>query len=164
MASAVKRTSLEGENFWKRLVAGGNFNITRTNPLNIDLSPVLGYRFNKLFEAGITAAYRTEFKANRTNISQSREEVFGYSIFASHMVFKSFFGYLEAENLRKEGTFMEMSNMKWHQTFLVGLGKRFHITSWLDMQSMIVFNVLHDNKDGLYNSPVIFKTGFRKRD
>ncbi|MDQ3395438.1 MAG: hypothetical protein M3512_15190 [Bacteroidota bacterium] len=162
MENAVKRTSLEGEPAWKRIVLGGNINITKTNPLNIDFSPVIGYRFNKLFEAGVTAAYRTSFKANKKGVSQLNEEVFGFSVFASHMVFKSFFAYLEGERMRKEGTVFEIGSIKWNQTLLIGIGKKFHLNKWLDMQSMVVVNVLHNNKDGLYHSPVIFKTGFRK--
>jgi len=44
LSTARKRTSLEGEPFWKRIVLGGNFNITKTNPVTLDLSPVVGWR------------------------------------------------------------------------------------------------------------------------
>lgn len=163
LSSAVKRTSLEGEPVWKRLVLGGNFNVSKTNPLNVDFSPIVGYKFNKLFEAGVSAAYRTQFKANQYQISQSNEEIFGFSVFASHMVFRSFFGYVESERMRKSGSILEIPTSNWHQTFLIGIGKRFSLTSWLEMQSIITVNLLHDNKDGIYNNPVVFKTGLRKK-
>jgi hypothetical protein len=55
LSSAVKRSSLKGESLWKRLVIGGNFNVSKTNPVTIDLAPAVGYKLNKLFEAGLTA-------------------------------------------------------------------------------------------------------------
>ncbi|MEX2335666.1 MAG: hypothetical protein WD555_00170 [Fulvivirga sp.] len=46
---------------------------------------------------------------------------------------------------------------------MIGIGRKIGIAKWLEMQAMVLFNILHDNQDGLYNSPVIFKTGFRVR-
>ena len=43
LSTAQKRNSLKGEPFWKRLVLGGNFNLTETNPVTIDFSPVIGW-------------------------------------------------------------------------------------------------------------------------
>ncbi|MBL6449083.1 hypothetical protein JMN32_22415 [Fulvivirga sp. 29W222] len=164
LSSAVKRTSLKDESFWERLVIGGNFNISKTNPLNIDLSPTLGYRVNKLFEVGVTGCYRSQFKADKHRVtSQSNEEVYGYSAYANHMVFKNFFAYLEAERMRTTTMSTEIPKREWKQTLLIGVGRRFNVAKWLEMQALVLFNVLHDNEDGLYNSPVVFKTGFRLR-
>lgn len=164
LSSAVKRTSLQEESFWKRLVLGGNFNISKTNPLNIDLAPVVGYRINKLFEAGITGTYRSQFKADKNGVSgQPNDEVYGYSAFASHMAFRNFFGYLEGERMRNTSLNTENPERRWTETLLIGVGRKFNVAKWLEMQAMVLFNVLHDNKDGLYNSPVVFKTGIRVR-
>ncbi|WP_157494035.1 hypothetical protein [Fulvivirga imtechensis] len=164
LSSAVKRTSLKGESFWKRLVLGGNFNISKTNPLSIDLSPVVGYKVNKLFEVGITGAYRTKFRADKYGVNQQiNDEVYGYSAFANHMAFKNFFGYLEGERMRTSNLNSELPERTWKQTLLIGVGRKFNVAKWLEMQAMVLFNVLHDNQDGLYNSPVVFKTGVRLR-
>lgn len=164
LSSAVKRTSLKGESFWERLVIGGNFNISKTNPLNVDLSPAIGYRVNKLFEVGVTGCYRSQFKADKQGVnSQVGKEVYGYSAFANHMVFKNFFAYMEAERMRTTTTSSEIPKREWKQTLLIGVGRKFNVAKWLEMQALVLFNVLHDNEDGLYNSPVVFKTGFRLR-
>lgn len=58
LSTAVKATSLKNEPLKKRLVFGLGFQIQRTNPISLDLSPNLLYRFNKLFSAGISGTYR----------------------------------------------------------------------------------------------------------
>lgn len=161
--NAIKRTSLEGESLWKRAVIGGNFNIGKTNPLSIDISPVIGYKVNKLFEIGVTGAYRTQFKADRNGINARHDNVYGYSVFANHMVFKNFFGYVEGERLNTASLYTESLKREWKQTLLIGLGRKFNVAKWLEMQAMVLVNVLHDNQDGLYNSPIVFKTAVRLR-
>lgn len=163
LSTAKKRTSLKGENIWKRLVIGGNFNVSKTNPLRIDLSPVIGYKINKLFEVGLTGAYRTQFKADKTGVTQNGENVYGFSVFVDHMVFKNFFGHLEGERLRTDAGTPENPSREWKETLLVGIGRKFNVAKWLEMQALVLYNPLHDNKDGLYNSPVVFKTGIRVR-
>lgn len=164
LSSAVKRTSLKGESLWERLVIGGNFNISKTNPLNVDISPALGYKINKLFEVGVTGCYRSQFKADKYGVnSQTGKEVYGYSAFANHMFFKNFFAYMEAERMRTTTMSAEVPKREWKQTLLIGVGRKFNVAKWLEMQALVLFNVLHDNEDGLYNSPVVFKTGFRLR-
>lgn len=162
LSTATKRSSLKGEPFWKRLVIGGNLNLSETNPLSIDFAPVLGWKFNKLFEAGVTGAYRAKFGADKSGVNTfENEEVYGYSIFANHMVFKNFFGYLEGENMSTVTGTTEDSQRAWQQSLLLGLGRKFKIAKFLEMQAIVSYNFLHDNSDGVYNSPVVFKTGLR---
>lgn len=163
LSTAKKRSSLKGESFWKRLVIGGNFNVSKTNPLRVDLSPVIGYKINKLFEIGVTGAYRAQFKASKSNVAQTGEEVYGFSIFADHMVFKNFFGHLEGEQLKTNTGTVENESREWKQTLLVGIGRKFNVAKWLEMQALVLYNPLHGNTDGIYNSPVVFKTGIRVR-
>ncbi len=162
LSTATKRSSLKGESFWKRLVLGGNFNVSKTNPVIIDLSPVLGWKFNKLFEAGITGAYRVKLGAEKNGANTfANEEAYGYSVFVNHMVFKNFFGYLEGENMSTVTGTIEYSQRSWRQSLLLGIGRKFKIAKFLEMQTIISYNFLHDNNDGVYNSPVVFKTGLR---
>lgn len=162
LSTATKRSSLKGESFWKRLVLGGNFNVSATDPVTLDLSPVVGWRFNKLFQAGVTGVYRTQFgSASTSNNPVEDNAVYGYSVFANHAVFRNFFGYLEGENMSRMTGTAEDSKREWQQTLLLGIGRKFKIAPFLEMQAIIAFNFLHENKDGVYNNPVVFKTGFR---
>jgi hypothetical protein len=162
LSTAKKRSSLKGESFWKRLVIGGNLNLTETNPVTIDFSPVLGWKFNKAFEVGVTGAYRAKFGADSNGInSYEDEDVYGYSVFAQHMAFKNFFGYLEGEKMSKVVGTEEDHKRQWNKSLLVGIGRKFKVAPFLEMQAIITYNFLHDNTAGVYNSPVGFKTGFR---
>ncbi len=161
LSTAKKRTSLEDEPLGKRLVLGGNFNVTETSPVSIDLAPVIGYKINTLFEVGITGLYRAQFNADRNGINAEDENTYGYSVFVNHMVFKNFFGYLEGENISRVKTLQDKTKREWDQTLLLGIGRKFNIAKWLEMQAIITYNFLHENQDGVYNSPIVFKTGVR---
>lgn len=162
LSTAVKKTSLAGEPIWRRMVIGGNFNLTQTDPLLIDLSPVLGYKFNKLFEAGLTSTYRTQFVANRNGVAAAGTAEYGFGTFANYLIYRNYFGYLEGETRRiVRSKYVESNSQSWEQALLIGLGRQFLIAGWLKMQTMVLYNVVHDNKQHTYRSPVLFKTGFR---
>ena len=162
LSMATKRSSLKGESFWKRLVVGGNFNVSTTDPVTLDLSPVVGWRFNKLFQAGITGVYRTQFGSSSTGNNPIEDNaVYGYSVFANHAVFRNYFGYLEGENMSRVASTAEDYKREWQQTLLLGIGRKFKIAPFLEMQAIVAYNFLHKNMDGVYNNQVVFKTGFR---
>lgn len=161
LSTAKKRTSLKDKSLRKRLTFGGNFNISRTNPVQLDLSPTIGYRINTLFELGATAMYRSQLEADKTGVRANNERTYGYSAYARHIVFKNFFGYLEGENINRTQTIQDQSQRTWTQNLLLGIGREFKLTSWLEFQTIVTYNFLHDNTDGVYGSAVVFKTGVR---
>ena len=161
LSTAKKRTSLQDEPLAKRLTFGGNVNISRTNPVQLNLSPAVGYRINTLFELGATAMYRSQLEAGKWGVNTDDERTYGYSIYARHMVFKNFFGYIEGENISREVVVQDQSERQWTQNLLLGLGREFTISKWLQFQTIITYNFLHENRDGVYGSPVVFKTGVR---
>lgn len=163
MSTAMKRTSLKGAPLTKRLVLGGNFNVGKLNPVTIDLSPVLGYKFNKRFESGITGVYRAQVQGHRNNINAADNKVYGYSVFVSHMLFRNFFGYLEGERMNTVKQETEVHTSEWDQSLLIGIGRKVKVARWLELQGLVLFNALHDNQDGMYNNPVVFKTAVRFR-
>lgn len=160
LSTANKRSSLKGEPFWKRIFLGGNFGVTSLNPFEMDLSPQLGYRIDKRFEVGVSGTYRVAFQKDSTWTSQ-KDEKYGYSVFANYLFYKNFFAYLEGEMMNTADPLAKEVTRSWKETLLIGVGRKFNITPWLEMQAIVSFNVLHDNRDGLYGSPVVFKTGFR---
>jgi hypothetical protein len=160
LSTATKRKSLAGEPIWKRLIIGGNFNITKTNPVTLDLSPVVGYRINKLFEVGVSATYRVSFEASSRTITQN-EAVYGQGIWANHQFYKNYFGYVEGERMSTVTTQNDISTRSWKEGLLVGIGRKFKVAKWMEMQALVLFNLLYDNQDELYASPVVFRTGFR---
>ena len=160
LSTATKRTSLKGESFWKRMVLGGNFNITKTSPVTLDLSPVLGYRINKLFEVGISATYRVQFIKSGSTITKD-DAVYGQGVWVNHLFYKNYFGYLEGERMSTVTTKDDITARTWKESLLIGVGRKFKVAKWMEMQALILFDLLYDNEDQLYSSPVVFKTGFR---
>lgn len=160
LSTATKRKSLEREPFWKRLVLGGNFNITKTNPVTLDLSPVVGYRINKLFEAGISASYRVRFKASASTITRD-DAVYGQGIWVNHLFYKNYFGYVEGERMSTVTIKDDITKRTWKEGLLVGVGRKFKVAKWMEMQALVLFNLLYDNQDELYAAPIVFRTGFR---
>ncbi|MGK7390100.1 MAG: hypothetical protein ACNS60_07105 [Candidatus Cyclobacteriaceae bacterium M2_1C_046] len=161
LSSAVKRNSLEGKTFKERVIIGGNFNFLTTKPLVLDLAPIIGYRINKLFEIGASAKFRQEFDQD-LNIS-SNEQTKGFGFFASHAVYRKFFGYAEFERVYKpdERTILNENDRKWEDAALIGVGRRFRISKLFELQALVLVNVLHDAIDSPYNDIIIFKTSVR---
>lgn len=161
LSTARKRTSLKGDPLWQRLVIGGDFNVVKTNPLSLDLSPVLGYKINKIFEAGVSGSYRTLLEVNKAGISDTSNNPYGFGLFANHMVYKNFFGQLEGNRTKTTNGTIERPQRVWQSSLLIGVGRELKITNWLKMRAVVMFNLFHDNLKSPYGSPVIFKTGIR---
>ncbi len=161
LSSAVKQTSLEEEPFGKRLVFGGNFNIGKTDPFSLDLAPLIGYRFNKLFTAGISGSYRIQFERDILQLSQGDETVYGYSVFLSHQVYRNFIGYLEGENKALSVQNESGRTTTWEKGLLTGIGRQFNFGHGKSIQILVLYNFLYQNDNELYNSPLMFKTGIQ---
>ena len=92
LSTATKASSLKGEPLKRRLVFGLGFQIQRTNPISIDLSPNLLYRFNKLFSAGISGTYRAGLgiENNSAIAVNTSQDVYGASTIVQHKIWKGF--------------------------------------------------------------------------
>lgn len=159
LSTAIKETSLKEESIGKRLVLGGNFNIGQVDPFGMDLSPLIGYRFNELFSAGITGTYRVQFDRDKLNLQQGGETIYGYSFFIAHQVYRNFFGYLEGENKAVSIQGEEGRSVNWTKGLLFGIGRKLRISKSAEIQILILYNFLYNNEDQMYNSPLIIKTG-----
>jgi hypothetical protein len=93
LSTAIKATSLKNEPLKRRLVPGLGFQFYQTNPISMDLSPNIMYRFNTLFSAGISGTYRASLGIdNNKSISPNTStDVYGVSAIVQHRVWKGFF-------------------------------------------------------------------------
>jgi hypothetical protein len=128
--------------------------------VTLDLSPVLGYRINKLFEVGVSATFRTQFKFSSGSFIKD-EPVYGQSLWANHLFYKNYFAYLEGERISTVISKDDISARSWKESLMIGVGRKFKVTKWMEMQALVLFNILYNVEDELYASPVVFKTGFR---
>lgn len=149
LSTAVKATSLKDESLKKRLVFGLGFQIQRTNPIALDLSPNLLYRFNKLFSAGISGTYRASLgiENNSSVAVNTAQDVYGASAIAQHKVWKGFFGYGEFQYLSTPmvdpATGTDLPTRSWHKGLLLGIGKQMSLSKALKGQIIFTYDFLH---------------------
>lgn len=162
LSTAVKRTSLEGKLFRERLVIATNFQVLNLDPVSIDFSPQVGYKFNSRFVVGLGGTYRQTFKDSIPTLSP---EVFGAKVFASYDVVKSFFAYGEfnenSPGVRQaEGQYTRI----WKPAALLGVGRKFSVHKKIDMTVVALYNFLHDKSNALYPRPFMVRVGFQLSD
>ena len=161
LSTAVKRNSLHGKSFWERLVVAGNFQVQSIKPVMLDASPVVGYRFNKLLEAGFGGHWRKTFSDSITfNIPNSTT---GYKAFVSHLLFRNFFGYSEYEQQRSEkfNPTLDKIEQVWQPAWHIGLGRNIKVNKYLTMQMLILYNLIHDPFNPLYGDRWNVKVGIK---
>jgi len=161
LSTAQKRSSLSGDPFWKRLVIGGNFSLVGIEPIVIDLSPVLGWKFNKYLELGINATNRSQYSFGKNTGTGPPIPEYGYGAFMSHSLLKKFFIYFELGRMYNNVMSNSAETNLWQEYLLAGIGKEIRISSFLEMQAIITYNILNKSQPGIFNSPFVFKTGFR---
>lgn len=162
LSTAVKRTSLRGRTFRERLVVAANFQVLSIDPVTVDLSPQIGYRFNSLLSAGIGGTYRQTFKDTIPSLSP---EVFGYKGFVSYDVVKSFFAYGEyAQNSPGVKVEEGISKRIWNPAALLGVGRKFSVSKKIDMTVVALYNFIHKPGDTLYPRPFMVRVGFQLSD
>ena len=159
LSTAVKRTSLKERAFRERLVVAANFQVLSTQPFSIDFAPFLGYKVNSRFSLGVGGTYRKTFSDSVPSLAPS---VYGYKVFVSYDIIKSFFAYGEYAN-NSPGVKVEEGTTKriWKPAAMVGLGKRLSIHSRLDMTVVALYNILYQPRDPIYHDPFTFRVGFQ---
>jgi hypothetical protein len=162
LSTAIKRTSLKGKPVKERLVIATNFQVLNLQPVSIDFAPVVGYKFNSRFSAGVGGTYRQTFNDSIPKLSPT---VWGYKTFVSYDVVKSFFVYGEyALNSPGVRTVEGVSKRIWDAAGLAGIGRKLSLHKNLDMTVVVLYNFLHHPKSRIYPEPFIFRIGFQLSD
>jgi hypothetical protein len=148
LSTAVKRNSLKNTPFKKRFLFGLNFQLQRGDPLALDLSPNLMYRFNKLFLAGISGTYRAKLGIEDKVTTKVEQDVFGFGAISQHKIWKGIFAHGEYNYLSTPGiTQTSGSDLKsrvWHSTLPVGIGSTIKISNAISTQVILTYDFLHN--------------------
>jgi hypothetical protein len=167
LSDAVKRTSLEGKTFKERIVLGGNFNIVSTDPIAVDLSPLIGYRINSKFFMGLSMNFRQTFGTvdslnfnwyvSPTNTS--------FRIFANYDLIKNFYASAEWEisGSKNQKTSIE-SAKKWNNNYFIGLGKKILIHPKLFMTVTALYNLNSEKRNPTHPQRFQMRIGFQTSD
>ncbi len=167
LGDAVKRTSLEGKTFKERIVLGGNFNIVSTDPLAVDLAPLLGYRLNTKFFIGVSMNYRHTF----SNVDSLKYNWYvspsntSFRIFTNYDLIRNFFAYAEWEvgAFKKQNTSMEIPK-KWNSNYFIGLGKKILILPKLFMTVTALYNLNNEKRNPTHPQRFQMRIGFQTSD
>ena len=163
MSTAVKRNSLEGKPLSERLVLGGMFQVNK-DPTSVDLSPLLGYRFNKKYTLGIGATYRAVLDFDNF---ETTDQVYGYRGFFQRDVVKGFFLHGEYERMNTAAESSSASTAptdeayrRWKSGALVGAGKEYSFVKGIKGQVMVLYDFLHEDGVSPYKKPLVIRFGF----
>ncbi|MBY0434093.1 MAG: hypothetical protein K2U26_08300 [Cyclobacteriaceae bacterium] len=162
LSTATKAKSLEGRPLRERWVIGGNFNISNTAPLMLDLAPQFGYRIDKRFQVGVSGIYRATFVDSVNLVNSLSPERYGYSVFSSYGLIMNFFGYAEWEHTRSiVRTDAVNTSRQWVPSLLVGVGRKFRIHPKVGGTILILWDAMHVNGKSPYHDALVIKTGFQ---
>ena len=152
--------SLDGDKLSDRVYFGGNIGLQFGTVTNIELSPVVGYRFTDDFSAGIGITY-IYFKREFDNYPDFETNIYGYRFFARHNIQEQFYAQAEYENLSLE--FFNIndgsSRREWVPGAFIGGGYFQPLGRNAGFNITALYNVLYDENKSPYNSPYVIRVG-----
>ena len=154
----VKRNSLEGSPFKKRLFLGGHITIQATNPLILDSDIRIGYRFNKKFSVGTGLILREQFSSRSTSLTG---DAHGYSVFTSYDITDTYFLYGEYQAVKNRSLFQESNGLaNWEYAHLLGAGRKFRFSSKVSGSLSLLYDFNFKNND-LNARPLLVRFGYK---
>ncbi len=157
-----------GETFASRLYVGGNFGLGFGTFTSIDISPLAGYNFNRVFSAGIGGTYM--YYQYRYGNDSERASFYGARIFARALplpeILPNIFLHGEYESINNE-RWVEgpIGNFEFKRTWTpavpVGLGLRQPAGQNSYFTIMVLWNMLDDGTQAssIYGGPLIYRVG-----
>jgi hypothetical protein len=159
LGSAIKRSSLKGKGIRERLFLSLNAQVISIEPVSVDISPMVGYKFTSKFILGFGGLYRQTFNQNQVSFAP---DVFGYKGFMSYEPLNKLFAYTEyARNSPGVNRSETGAQRIWKDAWLIGAGRRFEVHPKLDMTILIAYNVLKSINDPVYPGRWNVRIGFQ---
>ncbi|MBS9768206.1 MAG: hypothetical protein KGV44_11815 [Flavobacteriaceae bacterium] len=125
---------------------GGNFGLNfGGNSTHIQIAPALGYMLTPKMEVGGSVGY-TYHKYNDT-----KANIFSTGIFSNYQVIPQAFARINYEHHMGKQKFQNSSNSFSENSLWVGAGYR--SLGRVGFQAGIMYNVLHNKDNSIYNSP-----------
>lgn len=139
------------------LVFGGNFGLQFGNTTIVDISPNVGYQFNKFLLLGTGVSYQY-YHSSYDGYSESMN-IFGWRLFAEPSFVQNLVGHIEYEMLNMKVPVYDGGYKRaWVNSLLVGGGYRLMISESAYSSFTVLWNVL-DNPNSPYQNPIV-RVGF----
>jgi len=158
----INANSLEGKGLRKRLVLGGNLQISRQEDYTgIDFSPVLGYRWNKRYMWGIGGTYRAKVNEDERSLIKD-EQVYGGRFYMEYSFLTRFFLHGEYELISHAKVDTNTDNIYRLNSpgAMLGAGINYNFMKSIKGSIMVLYNFLHDPLTSPYDKPFMFRFGF----
>lgn len=151
---------LQGNDLKDRIYFGGNLGLQFGTITNIEVSPLVGYRFTDKFSAGLGITY-IYFKTNYNNFPDFETNIYGYRFFTRYSITQQFYATAEYENLSLEffNSIDGSVGRQWVPGAFVGGGYFQPIGRNAGFNIAALYNVLYDDLKSPYNSPWVFRVG-----
>ncbi len=143
--------------FKRRTYFGGTFQLARSSPLELDLSPLLGYRITKNWSIGAGGTLRTTFN-KKDDYMPSNDGTYGYRLFLERQIKSSWLIHGEFESIANRSSPTDGYKKEWNSSLLAGIGKDATISKKLRMQILLLYN-FSNNFHKVYQSPFNFRIG-----
>jgi hypothetical protein len=158
-----------GETFTSRLYVGGNFGLGFGTFTSIDVSPLVGYNFNRVFSAGVGATYMY-YQYRLNSGSSERASFYGARVFARAVplpeILPSIFLHGEYEAINNERWLLSPSGIyepkrTWTPAVPVGLGIRQNAGENSYFTFTVLWNLFDDGTQAssIYGGPLIYRVG-----
>ena len=165
-SDAIKRKSLKGESLIEKFLFGMDIQINRRNEnINFEISPIVGWKFNRQISIGISGIYGALIKYNNIDIEYlSDKEVYGYRSFLEFNALRSFFIHGEFERIHhmvSEKQNSDILNCTWSNGLNFGLGKNYSLAGKLQGTFIVLYNAIYERGNSPYTSPWSFRFGIK---
>lgn len=146
------------ENFWDRVVYGGNAGLQLGSNTMISVSPTVGYKLTDDWIAGIRGIYQY-YKFNDPR-GDFETNTYGGSIFTNYMIFKNIFLQAEYEKLNFETYSVQENQLVrvWDNNFFVGGGLRQPVGGKVYMNIQALYNLTYTTTSP-YAKPWVINVG-----
>jgi hypothetical protein len=167
--SDLKSQTEFGETFKSRLYVGSNFALNLGSFTSLDISPMVGYNFNRYVSAGIGTSY-IFYSIRYPNFSQ-RASFYGGRVFGRLLPFPDalpgLFVHAEAETINNEQYTQDPSSNAvvlrrvWTPAYFLGGGFRQKVGNNSYFTISLLFNLADDGlKPTIYPNIIVYRVGF----
>ena len=162
LSNAVKRSSLKGKTFMEHIVIGGNFAVQSTDPIAVDMSPIIGYKFNKKLYAGLGMNYRHTFSDSLKGSWYVSPSNTSFRLFVNYTFFRNYFAYTEVERagLKLKENSETKSNI-WRTNYFIGGGRKILIHPKLHLTVTALYNLNNERNNPAYPRRFQVRIGFQ---
>ena len=152
---------MKGKPLIERIVPGMTFEVQKMNSVNVDINPVVSYRFTHRINAGLGWNERLSF--TKWNQLSKTDRIFGPRVFGSFNFKKGFSVKADIEKMNAlvpASPFSSDGSRQWVWSAFVGLKKDYKFMGKVKGNIQVLYNLYDDHDNSPYADRFSIRTGF----